>query len=123
MFDAYRGDSMTVLRFNVSRSCGIFSAARHAATATINRDGTLRTQNKKLFSANVPNKLISRDCDGCGTFDSIEDFDIAVNADTTRTNVLTVKKAVGAFWTVTSYLLAPVGVAGNDNCRIEWLAA
>jgi hypothetical protein len=123
MFDVYRGDSMTVLRFNGYGSCGISDAANHAAVATINRDGDLCPRDKKLFSANVPNKLISRDCDGCGTFDSIEDFDIAVNADTTRTNVLTVKKAVGTFWTVTSYLLAPVGVAGNDNCRIEWLAA
>jgi hypothetical protein len=59
-----RGGSMTLFGSNDFGSRGVLYAARHAAIATIKRDGTLRTQDKEVIAANGRGKVISRDKDG-----------------------------------------------------------
>jgi hypothetical protein len=102
------------------------SGVRTTTIVTTNRHGTLRTQEKEVIAANGQDKVISRDRDGNGTFETIEDLDVTVNADTTRTNVLTVKNGDGTLRTVTSYMQSAdtvVDVAGNDNCFSTRVAA
>jgi hypothetical protein len=89
---------------------------RTTTIVTTNRDGTLRTQEKEVIAANGRDKVISRDRDG--TFETIEDLDVTVNPDNTRTNVLDVRNADGTLRTITNYMQSAntlMGEVGNDN--------
>jgi hypothetical protein len=90
---------------------------------TTNFNGSLRTQEKEVIAANGQDKVISRDRDGNGIFETVEDLDVTINPDTTRANVLTVKNGDGSLRTVSSYTLAFVDVAANDNCLSTLVAA
>jgi hypothetical protein len=83
MFVVDRGGSMTVLGSSNCESSGLVCNATHASNSTTSGDGTLRTQDKEVISANGQDKVIYCDRDDNCTYDSVEDLDATVNADTT----------------------------------------
>jgi hypothetical protein len=83
MFVVDRGGSMTVLGSSNCESSGLDCNATHASNSTTSGDGTLRTQDKEVISANGQDKVIYCDRDDNCTYDSVEDLDATVNADTT----------------------------------------
>jgi Ca2+-binding RTX toxin-like protein len=87
----------------ITESITDVAGVRTTTIITTNRDGTLRTLEKEVIAANGRDKVISRDRDGNGTFETVENLTVTLNPDTTRTNVLDVRNADGTKRTITSY--------------------
>jgi hypothetical protein len=77
---------------------------RTTTIITNNLNTSLRSQDQEVIAANGMDKVISRDRDGNGVFETIEDLDVTINPDNTRTNVLMVKNADGSLRTITTYI-------------------
>jgi hypothetical protein len=77
--------------------------SRSTNIRTQNGDGTLRYKDTEVISANGRDKVIERDQDGDGLYDTTETLTVILHADQSRTSTLTVTNQNGTTRSHTSY--------------------
>ena len=79
------------------------STSRTTLIRTWNRDGTQRSSENEVIAANGRDKVISRDHDGDGIWETVENLAVTLNSNGSRTSVLDLRNADGSKRGITSY--------------------
>jgi hypothetical protein len=95
------GDGDTDARMVTSiATSGDVKTTRHA---TYNDDGSIRVYEKEVIAANGRDKVISRDSEGNGVYETIETLTVTLHADGSRTSALEVTNTDGSLRAHTLY--------------------